>query len=65
MDNHDSPWIIMIHHGESAGRKKKSYVGLYFGHEHASDPSISKNIGTSRIPVQKSIILKGQNRVLT
>ena len=66
MDNHGSPWIIMIHHGESAGRKKKqSYVGLYFGHEHASDPSKSNDIGTSRIPVQKSIDLSCQNRVLT
>ena len=62
MDNHDSPWIIMIQHGESTGQ---SYVGLYFGHEHASDPSKSNEIGTSRIPVQKSIDLNGQNMVLT
>ena len=59
MDNHGSPWRI------SRPQKKQSYVGLYFGHEHASDPSISKNIDTSRIPVQKAIDLTGQNRVLT
>ena len=55
----------MVHHGESAGRKKKSYVGLFLGHEHASHPSISNQIGTSRIPMIKPIILNGQNQVLT
>ena len=45
--------------------KQKSYVGLFLGHEHASHPSISNQIGTSRIPILKSIILKGQNMVLT
>ena len=54
----------MVHHGESAGRKKK-YVGKLGGHEHASHPSISNQIGTNRIPMIKSIILKGQNMVLT
>ena len=59
MDNHDSPWRI------SRPQTNQSYVGLYFGHEHASDPSKSNDIGTSRIPVQKSIDLSCQNRVLT
>ena len=45
--------------------KQTSYVGLYSGHEHASHPSISNQIGTSRIPILKSIILKGQNDILT
>ena len=32
MDNHDSPWIIMIHHGESAGRKQtKAMLGSLEG----------------------------------
>ena len=56
----------MVHHGESASRKtNQSYVGKYFGHEWASNPSISNDIGTSRIPILKSIIFKGQNMVLT
>ena len=45
--------------------KQKSYVGLYLGYEHASHPSISNQIGTNRIPVKKSIFLKGQNWILT
>ena len=59
MDNHGSPWRI------SRPQTNQSYVGKYFGHEHASHPSISNQIGTSRIPILKSIILKGQNMVLT
>ena len=35
------------------------------GHEHACRPSISNQIGTNRIPMIKSIDLKGQNPVLT
>ena len=65
MDNHGSPWVIIAHHGESAGRTKKKYVGKLGGHEHASHPSISNQIGTNQIPMIKSIILKGQNMVLT
>ena len=45
--------------------KHKSYVGKFRGHEHACRRSISYQIGTSRIPMIKSIILKGQNMVLT
>ena len=45
--------------------KHKSYVGKFRGHEHACRPSISYQIGTNRIPMIKSIILKGQNMVLT
>ena len=41
------------------------YVGVFGGHEHACRPSISNQIGTNRIPMIKSIILKGQNQVLT
>ena len=59
MDNHGSPWRI------SRPQTNQSYVGKYFGHEHASHPSISNDIGTNRIPMIKSIILKGQNMVLT
>ena len=59
MDNHGSPWRI------SRPQTNQSYVGKYFGHEHASHPSISNDIGTSRIPILKSVILKGQNMVLT
>ena len=59
MDNHGSPWRI------SWPQKKNKYVGKFGGHEHASHPSISNQIGTSRIPILKSIILKGQNWILT
>ena len=59
MENSDSPWRI------SRPQTNQSYVGLYFGHEHASDPSISNQIGTSRIPMIKSIILNSPNKVLT
>ena len=59
MDNHGSPWRI------SRPQTNQSYVGKYFGHEHASHPSISNQIGTNRIPMMKLIILKGQNMVLT
>ena len=45
--------------------KHKSDVGKFRGHEHACRRSISYQIGTSRIPMIKSIILKGQNQVLT
>ena len=41
------------------------YVGKLEGHEHAFPPSISNQIGTSQIPVKKSIILKGHNDILT
>lgn len=41
------------------------YVGKLEGHERAFPPSISNWIGTSRIPVKKNIVLKGQNDVLT
>ena len=58
MDNHGS-------RENQPAAKQKSYVGLYLGHEHASHPSISNDIGTSRIPILKSIIVKGQNMVLT
>ena len=59
MDNHGSPWRI------SRPQKKKRYVGLFLGHEHASHPSILNQIGTNRILMIKSIILKGENMVLT
>ena len=65
MDNHGSPWIIMVHHGESAGRKQTKVMLGSLGHEHACRPSISYQISTNRIPMIKSIILKGQNMVLT
>ena len=65
MDNHESPWIIMVHHGESAGRKKKMYVGKLGGHERVTNPSKSNNIGTNRILMIKSIDLSCQNKVLT
>ena len=55
----------MVNHGESAGRKINLYVGVFGGHEHARRPSISNQIGTNRIPMKKSIILKGQKYVLT
>ena len=55
----------MVNHGESASRKKKIYVGVFGGHEHACRPSISNQIGTNRILMIKSIDFKGQNRVLT
>ena len=55
----------MVNHGESAGRKKKLYVGKFGGHEHACRPSISNQIGTNRIPMIKSIILNDQNMILT
>jgi len=45
--------------------KHKNYVGKFRGHEHARRPSISYQIGTNRIPILKSIILKGRNMVLT
>ena len=45
--------------------KHKSYVGKFRGHEHACRRSISYQIGTSRIPMIKSIILSYQNMVLT
>ena len=35
------------------------------GHERAFPPPIPNQIGTSRIPVKKTIVLKGQNDVLT
>ena len=35
------------------------------GHGRACRQSISNQIGTSRIPVNKSIVLKGQKGVLT
>ena len=59
MDNHGSPWRI------SRPQTNQSYVGKFRGHEHARRPSISYQIGTNRIPMIKSIILKGQNMVLT
>ena len=51
-----------------AGRPSRNlflYVQKFEGHEHACRRSISNQIGTSRIPMIKSIILKGQNMVLT
>ena len=45
--------------------KKKVHVGLFLGHKHASHPSISNDIGTSRIAILKSVILKGPNDILT
>ena len=59
MDNHGSPWRI------SRPQTNQSYVGKFRGYEHARRPSISYQIGTNRIPMIKSIILKGQNMVLT
>ena len=59
MDNHGSPWRI------SRPQTNQSYVGKFRGYEHASHPSIYYQIGTNRIPMIKSIILKGQNMVLT
>ena len=45
MDNHGSPWIIMIHHGESAGRKQtKVMLGSILGmnmHQIHPYPKIS------------------------
>ena len=55
----------MVNHGESADRKKTCMLGMFGGHEHACRPSVSNQIGTSRIPMIKSIILKGQNQILT
>ena len=59
MDNHDSPWRI------SRPQNKKMYVGKLGGHERVSNPSISNQIGTNRIPMIKSIILNYQNMILT
>ena len=59
MDNHGSPWRI------SRPQTNQSYVGKFRGYEHAFPPSIYYQIGTNRIPSLKSIILKGQNMVLT
>ena len=59
MDNHGSPWRI------SRPQTNQSYVGKFRGYEHAFPPSIYYQIGTNRIPILKSIILKGQNMVLT
>ena len=59
MDNHGSPWRI------SRPQTNQSYVGKFRGYEHASHPSIYYQIGTNRILILKSIILKGQNMVLT
>ena len=52
----------MVNHGESAGRKKKEYVGKFGGHGHASRPSICNQIGTNRIPMMRAIDLNFQNR---
>ena len=41
------------------------YVGVFGGHEHACRPTISYQIGTNRIPMMRTIDLKGQNRVLS
>ena len=59
MDNHGSPWRI------SRPQTNQSYVVKFRGHEHVSHPSVSDQIGTNRIPMIKSIILKGQNKVST
>ena len=59
---HDESWFTMEN---QPAAKKEVYVGNFGGHEHACHPSISNQIGTSRIPMIKSIILKGQNRVLS
>ena len=53
MDNHGSPWRI------SRPQTNQSYVGKFRGYEHAFPPSISNQIGTSRIPMNKSIVVEG------
>ena len=65
----------MVNHGEPASppagwfggpsRNFVLYVRKLEGHEHACRRSISNQNGTSRIPVKKSIVLKGQNDVLS
>ena len=40
-----------------------SYVGVFGGYEHACRPSISNQIGTNRIPMMRTIDVKGQNDI--
>ena len=68
----------MINHGKPAGQPALRtlrtlrthrkllffFVGKLEGHERTCRRSISNHIGTSRIPVKKSIVLNGQNDVL-
>ena len=64
--------LTMINHGEPAsvtsqlaGWPAGQLVRKLKGHEHACRRFISNQIGTNRIHVKKSIIVKGQNDVLT
>ena len=55
----------MIHHGDSAGRKKKAMLGCILGmnmHQIHRNPTISVPVES---PFKKSIIVTGQNMVLT
>ena len=51
--------------GNQPAAQKNMYVGLFGGHGHACLPSMSNQIGTNRIPLMRTIELKGQNEALT
>ena len=63
MENQPSGWLSAL--SALCANFEFFQVGKLEGHERACRRSISNQIGTSRIPVKKSIVLNGQSDVLS